>query len=113
MTMRNPQRWRKLGRWSLVAVAFLAAVHLTLSAGFYWAMRQTPDRFGRIMARTPPVAMMVLPFETLWLRARAGVLQPGDMAPDFRLPTLDRKAFVQLSSLRGSRPVVLVFGSYT
>jgi len=35
------------------------------------------------------------------------------MAPDFRLPTLDRKETVQLSSYRGSRPVVLVFGSYT
>ena len=40
-------------------------------------------------------------------------LQVGDVAPDFRLPTLDRKATVQLSSFRGSHPVVLVFGSYT
>jgi peroxiredoxin len=47
------------------------------------------------------------------MRARAGTLQAGDAAPDFRLPTLDHKEFVQLSSFRGSRPVVLVFGSYT
>jgi len=57
--------------------------------------------------------MMVLPFETLWMRARAGRLQAGDMAPDFSLPTLDHTATVQLSSFRGSQPVVLVFGSYT
>jgi len=36
----------------------------------------------------------------------------GDAAPDFRLPTLDHKSEVELSSLRG-KPVVLVFGSYT
>ena len=37
----------------------------------------------------------------------------GSPAPDFRLPTLDHRSTVQLSSYRGSRPVVLVFGSYT
>ena len=40
-------------------------------------------------------------------------LQLGDVAPDFNLPTLDHTAMVQLSSFRGSQPVVLVFGSYT
>jgi hypothetical protein len=35
------------------------------------------------------------------------------MAPDFHLPTLDRKGAVRLSSFRTLRPVVLVFGSYT
>jgi hypothetical protein len=95
------------------AVLILAALYLTLCAGFYWAMLQTPDTFGRIVARTPLPVMMVLPFETLWTRARAGGLQAGDAAPDFRLPTLDRKSTVQLSSFRGIRPVVLVFGSYT
>jgi peroxiredoxin len=47
------------------------------------------------------------------MRARAGRLQPGYLAPDFNLPTLDHKDMVRLSSFRGSRPVVLVFGSYT
>jgi peroxiredoxin len=49
----------------------------------------------------------------MWNRARAGVLEPGDMAPDFRLKTRDGTSEVQLSSFRGSRPVVLIFGSYT
>jgi hypothetical protein len=65
------------------------------------------------MARVPVPAMAVLPFETLWLNARKGVLDPGALAPDFSLPTLDRKETVRLSSFRGSRPVALVFGSYT
>jgi len=55
----------------------------------------------------------VLPFEPLWNIARAGVLKAGDPAPDFRLPTYDKSSLVQLSSFRGNRPVVLIFGSYT
>jgi hypothetical protein len=98
----------------LLRVALAAVlVWSVLSAGLYWAMTQPPDVFGRVMAHTPMPFMLVLPFETLWMRARAGTLKPGDAAPDFRLPTLDRRQTVQLSSFRGSRPVVLVFGSYT
>lgn len=95
------------------AAVALAAVYAVLVAGLYWAMSQTPDAFGRIMAHVPMPAMLVLPFETLWMQARAGHLQAGDVAPDFSLPTLDHSAQVQLSLLRGVRPVVLVFGSYT
>jgi peroxiredoxin len=49
----------------------------------------------------------------MWNSARGGTLHPGDAAPDFRLKTRDGKAEVELASFRGSRPVVLVFGSYT
>ena len=95
------------------AFAILVGAHLLLCAGLYWAMCQPPDLFGRIMARTPFPMMMVLPFETLWKHARAGAINPGDSAPDFQLPTLDHKEMVRLSGFRGSRPVILVFGSYT
>jgi len=101
------------GRIILLAVAVLITAHLALTASLYWAMCQPPDRFGRFMNHVPMPMMLVLPFETLWMRARGGSLHPGDMAPDFRLPTLDHTATVQLSSFRGSQPVVLVFGSYT
>ena len=37
----------------------------------------------------------------------------GQEAPDFILRTLDGKGTVTLSDLRGKKPVVLVFGSYT
>jgi len=105
--------WRRVGRRLLLGAAILIAVYLALSAGLYWAMRQPPDTFGRVMTHVPMPMMMVLPFETLWMRARAGRVQVGDMAPDFSLPTLDHTATVQLASFRGSQPVVLVFGSYT
>jgi peroxiredoxin len=56
---------------------------------------------------------MVIPFKQMWFLARAGRLQVGDPAPEFSLPTADRKARVRLSSFRGHNPVVLIFGSYT
>jgi thiol-disulfide isomerase/thioredoxin len=37
----------------------------------------------------------------------------GDMAPDFTLASPDGKTTVQLSGFRGTKPVVLIFGSYT
>jgi hypothetical protein len=81
----------------------------------YWAMRQPPEKFGMVMAKIPgPVAFLVFPFETLWMRARAGTLKVGDPAPDFALDRLDHSAQVRLSSFQAQhRPVVLVFGSYT
>ena len=45
--------------------------------------------------------------------ARLTALETGEVAPDFTLPTLDHRERVTLSSHRGRRPVVLVFGSYT
>ena len=38
-------------------------------------------------------------------------LRIGDTAPDFELKTADRTSAVRLSSFRGQKPVVLVFGS--
>ena len=109
----DPKRRGKIGRILVRAGIALALVWVLLSAAAYWAMRQPPDRFGRIMAKVPLPVLLVLPFETLWKSAREGKLAEGDAAPDFRLPTVDHSTAVQLSSYRGVRPVVLVFGSYT
>ena len=103
----------RIGRIFFRILAALLVLWGVLCAGFFWAMTRPPDVFGRIVAHTPLPLMMALPFETLWMHARAGAVNPGDLAPDFRLPTLDRKDTVRLSAFRGSRPVVLVFGSYT
>ena len=92
----------------VVAIAYIAFI------GFiWWAMRQAPERFGRVMAGMPTPAYFVLPFETMWTRARAGTLHKGDVAPDFILAKLDKSDKIQLSSLNSQQPVVLVFGSYT
>ena len=37
----------------------------------------------------------------------------GQTAPDFELKTADGKQTIRLSSFRGNKPVVLIFGSHT
>jgi hypothetical protein len=93
----------------------IAALWVLGCVGLYGVMRQPPEHFARVMAKIPgPVPFLIFPFETLWMRARAGSLQVGSPAPDFALTNLDKTAQLQLSSLAGqNRPVVLVFGSYT
>jgi hypothetical protein len=91
----------------------LLLVWLVATVGLYAAMRQSPDAFGNVMKHVPMPLMLVLPFESLWNRARGGVVEVGEAAPDFTLPTLDHQSQLRLSSFRGSRPVALVFGSYT
>ncbi len=95
------------------AIALVLAVYAAGVGSLAWAMRQTPERFGRFMKHMPTIGFIALPFETLWMGARAGTLRVGDQAPDFRLATVDKTAQVQLSSFRGKKPVVLIFGSYT
>ncbi len=91
----------------------LLMVYALFTAFIWWAMRQPPETFGRVMARMPGPAYLILPFETMWVNARAGQLTPGDAAPDFSLLKLDKSERIQLSSLSSKQPVVLVFGSYT
>ncbi|MGP0021402.1 MAG: hypothetical protein ACLPHP_22740 [Candidatus Sulfotelmatobacter sp.] len=99
----------------VVTACVLAALWVTGCIALYGVMRQSPEQFGRVMAKiSGPVPFLVFPFETLWMRARAGTLQVGSPAPDFALTKLDKTALVQLSALTAqNRPVALVFGSYT
>ena len=101
---------RKIAGFGLVA---LVLIYGTLCAGLYAAMRQSPERFGAVMSKVPGIAFIVLPFRPFWMSARAGALNPGDIAPDFELPTIDHKTSVRLSAEYSSKPVVLIFGSYT
>ena len=97
----------------LKIVCAVALVYGAGCAGLYAVMRQSPDAFSATMKHMPDAAFMVLPFRSLWMNARTGALRPGDIAPDFDLGSVDEKSHLRLSTLRGSRPVVLVFGSYT
>lgn len=100
-------------RTLLKIVLGLTVLYGILCAAALAAMYQTPERFSRVMIHVPDLAFVVLPFKPLWFKARAGRLQVGDAAPGFALPTQDQKTAVQLASFQASRPVVLVFGSYT
>ena len=98
----------------VVKAGLLLAALYGLAVGvLYAAMRRPPDQFTGFMARVPAWAMPALPFRPLWMSARAGALEVGEIAPDFALDTFDRAAKVRLGSFRGQKPVVLVFGSYT
>jgi hypothetical protein len=106
-------------KWSRIKpyVIRIGTALLVLWLGFLglvaYKMRQSPEEFGRFMKHVPFPAYFVLPFETLWTQARAGNVQVGDTAPEFRLKSLDKTTEVALSDFRGKSPVVLVFGSYT
>ena len=101
-------------KWLLRAGLVVATSYVVLLGALVAAMLQTPARFGSLMRYAPmPLVWGVLPGPRVWLWARQGSLVEGAMAPDFSLPTADRSARVTLSSFRGHRPVVLVFGSYT
>ena len=104
------QMLKWIGRIILVLlVAWLGFLGLV-----YSKMRSTPEQFGMFMSKLPVPFYFVLPFETLWSEARAGTVNVGDQAPDFELSMLgDQSSKVRLSSFKGSKPVVLVFGSYT
>ncbi len=114
-TMVLNAKAKSLRRRLVAAFAMLALLWVAACGALYAVMRQSPENFARVMARVPgPVAFLVLPFETLWMRARAGSLQVGDPAPDFSLAKLDKSAQVRLSALTAQgQPVVLIFGSYT
>jgi hypothetical protein len=102
--------WRWIG--PIAAVCFVG--WLGFLSYINCAMHQSPEVFGGVMAKMPTPAYFVLPFETLWSRARAGHLNPGDQAPNFTLRELQgAEAPVEMAGLWKDRPVVLVFGSYT
>jgi hypothetical protein len=101
-------------KWLLRIILVSIAGYICLAAAVTAAMLQPPARFGQIMRYVPaPLVWGVLPGPRIWMWARQGALAEGDRAPDFTLPTADRAASVTLSSHRGQRPVVLIFGSYT
>ncbi len=99
-------------RYLKFAMAALV-VYVILTGGLFVAMLQPPAVFGHIMSKLPMVSYILFPFEPMWLVARRGHLKVGDMAPDFELKTSDRSSAVRLSSFRGQKPVVLIFGSHT
>lgn len=88
-------------RW-LVLLTLLAAVCVSADEG-----KQKTDPYAGKTVKDRRDGMGLI-------RARAGnVPKVGEQAPDFELSTLDGKRKIKLSSYRGKKPVVLVFGSYT
>ena len=113
-TGRKASRFQLVRRIMLISLVTLVVLYISFGTFIWWAMHQSPERFGRVMARMPAaVVFLFYPFETLWVHARSGNLQVGDRAPDFNLMKVDKTGTVRLSELNQGRPVVLIFGSYT
>lgn len=91
----------------------VVVVYALMAGALFAAMLQSPENFAQTMKHVPWPALMALPFKPLWNVARHGQVSVGDTAPDFALESADHQIHFQLSSLRGQKPVVLVFGSYT
>jgi hypothetical protein len=101
-------------KWFVRVVVVLITAYTILFGAVLLAMVQPPERFGQIIKHAPmPLVWGVLPGPRMWMWARRGALSEGDEAPDFTLKAHDGKGRVTLSSYRGERPAVLVFGSYT
>jgi hypothetical protein len=108
MAMKQATKRKLAGALSVLVVAWIGFL-----GTIDWAMHQPPEVFGRIMSHMPMPAFFLFPFETMWTQARHGSLSPGVQAPDFTVETLEAKSPLQLASLWTTKPVVLVFGSYT
>ena len=107
----KPRRnWKKITATVLICLFVLWA---GLTTYIWRAMHRTPEGFARVMMHMPWQIFLVVPFETLWTRARAGTVNVGDAAPDFSLTKLDKTGTLRLSELNKTQPVVMVFGSYT
>jgi len=104
---------KRIRRWAGSVAAGCFVGWLGLVGYVNWAMHQPPEVFGHVMAKMPMPAYFVLPFETLWMRARKGTLNVGDAAPDLTVQRLEDHSPADLASLWADRPIVLVFGSYT
>ncbi len=104
------RRWLKV---TASALAIIFVLWLGFVAFMWRIMHRQPEDFARVMSHMPWEVFLVVPFETLWTRARAGTLQIGDAAPDFSLIKLDKSAYVRLSEINAKQPVVMIFGSYT
>jgi hypothetical protein len=101
-------------KWLVRFALLLLGCYVVFFTTVLVAMHQTPERFGQFMRHVPQALIWsALPAPRMWLFAREGTLREGDIAPDFTLSTYDHTNRVSLSSHRGKRPVVLVFGSYT
>lgn len=86
-------------------VLALAAALLLLSAGC--ASPGTPLEGPRDPRTAVPPGV-----DRAFLHFTDSVVAPGDVPPDFTLPTPDGGTLLSLSTFRG-RPLVLVFGSLT
>ena len=82
--------------WKRLLLIFVAAV-IVLAGAALWAIGG------------PSMVLGMIRYD----ERRQGALRVGDSAPDIALEKPDGSGPVSISSAIGSKPLVLVFGSYT
>ena len=82
-------------RWILVGVATVAVAGGSFFLARFEAMKRAYIKINEYDIRSE------------------GILREGDLAPDLELERLDGTGRVMLSDLHASKPLVLLFGSYT
>jgi len=107
---RSSRRWKQITATTLAVVFVL---WLGLVSLMWREMHRPPEVFARFMSHMPWEIFLVVPFETLWTRARVGSIALGEPAPDFSLEKVDKSGSLRLSELDQGRPAVMIFGSYT
>ena len=94
-----------------------SAVQLALVIILPWlaAGCRSPDPAARFIARMDRAPVEKRPKN--WEHTRSLMVRPapeaGQLAPDFSLPGLDGGQSVTRSTYQASRPLVLIFGSFT
>ena len=96
----------------MTTILFLMAAMTFAALGLADSNNDPASRFIARMDSAPPQQRV-----PNWDHIKAMMLREppkvGEPAPDFELKTLDGKETIKLSQFKGSRPVVLIFGSYT
>src|SRR5262249_18356383 len=92
-SISKPRAWVKVTTRLLVV---LFALWLGLVAYMWNIMHRPPEAFAHVMMHMPWQVFLVVPFETMWTRARAGIIRVGDSAPDFSLQKIDKTGVVRL-----------------
>ena len=87
---------RKILKWTALAAAVLL---LAAFGAFSYLAGSPKDAYGMLRY-------------AVW-QMRFGEVQVGDAAPDVELVALDATTRPRLRGFLGTRPLVLIFGSYT
>ncbi len=87
---------RKVLKWTALAAAVLL---LAAFGAFSYLAGSPKDAYGMLRY-------------AVW-QMRSGEVQVGDAAPDVELVALDASTPLRLRAALGTRPLVLIFGSYT
>lgn len=99
----------------LLSNILIGGVAVTMLSGCASTQKSEPDPAARMIAQMDAAAPedRVPHWELVRSRMTRPVPEVGTPAPDFALPTFDGSDVIALAEFEPTKPVVLVFGSWT